>query len=121
MEEDSTSFVVACNAILDVGIEIADANFIVEDDPPLEASGVEKGKSSSSLYPKPLKAPRSKRKKEIDAYSSSLFFFTDVIHRHGRIPLTLLCKKIFRNRWNDSITFIFCLHHLCMWRVYIAC
>lgn len=61
---DPYSFVVATNTILDIKMEIIDANFKVKDNPPLKASGVEKGKSSSSLYPKPSRAPRSKRRRK---------------------------------------------------------
>lgn len=40
-------------------------NFIIEDDAPsLKALAAEKGKNSSSLYPKPLRALRTKRRRK---------------------------------------------------------
>lgn len=61
---DPTSLVLVANAILDGEIDIANFDFQVEDDPPLEALGSEKGKDSSFLFLKPLKAPRLRNKKK---------------------------------------------------------
>lgn len=58
------TFVEATTTVLDMGLEIANSGLTIEDDPPLEALGSEKDKGSSSLFPKPLKAPRSKKKRK---------------------------------------------------------
>lgn len=60
MRGDLTSFVKVARTVLDMGGRIADDDFIVEDDPLSKALDDKKGKSSSFLYPKPLKASTSK-------------------------------------------------------------
>lgn len=59
MGGDPTSLVEVAHAVLDEGKRIINLD-LVEDDPPLAALVDEKGKRSSSLYPKPPRVPRSK-------------------------------------------------------------
>lgn len=58
MKGDPITFMQAANVVLNTTRRITDDNFMVEDDLHiLKTSNNEKGRSSYSLYPKPLRPP----------------------------------------------------------------